>query len=236
MLDEARIQAEALVTAIPANREEAAEAACALAHFSCVYAAFDEGQSAACLTAAKNAWDNAASYGSLTGSLDAFPAAAALYRMTGEKTYENVLSATFRREDFTGQFSEDERVFYGSVLYLFSKQPVNVAVRNTISEALSEDAKTIAKQAEEAVWFISEQDTERILSDMKRLSVANYLNYNHGYSGVLENHIHYLSGRNPQAVNYLGTETDRTYLDSGEAGIPENAEQLAGLLLLLGAS
>ena len=236
LLDEAKAQAEVLITATGASREELLAQSCALAHFACVYAPFDDVLSDACLTAAKNAWDNAAASGTLSGRTDAFPAASALYRMTGEKTYENVLSAQFRQEGFTKRLSEDEEVFYGSVLYLFSRQPVNVAVRNTISETLAGDAKAIAKQAEEAAWFVSSGDIGEILSDMKRLAVANHFTYNHSYGGILENHLHYLSGRNPKAVNYLGTETERTYADSGEAGFPENAQMLAELLLLLGAS
>ena len=236
ILDEARKIAESITRADAPTREEEIATACALAHFSGVYAPFDRAQADAALTTAKSAWDHAAAQGALNNRPDAFAAAGALYRMTGEKTFENILSAWFRQESFAEQFRSDKQIFYGAVQYLFSRQPVNVAVRNTIHELLAGEAGRIADRAEKSPYFVSEQETQALLDDMMVLCTANHFNYNHGYSGILENHLHYLSGRNPQAVNYLGTETERTYLDSGETGIPEDARLLAKLVLLLGAS
>ena len=236
LLAEASAWAQYLLHLTPKTQEEALAVANALAHIACVQNEADETQADAYLTVAENAWNQAASMGTLTSRADAFAAACALYRMTGEKTYENVMSAQFSQDDFTKRFTDDPFVFYGSVLYLFSRQPVNVAVRNTITDALQNTAKDIAEKAEQSAWFVSNGDVERLLYDMAYLAVANHVTYNHGYSGILENHIHFLSGRNPDAVNFTGAGTERTYLDVQEPGIPDDALQLAKLLLLLGAT
>ena len=236
LLSEASAWAQYLLHLTPKTQEEALAVANALAHMACVLEAEDASQADAYLTVAKNAWDFAASAGTLSARTDAFAAACALYRMTGGKPYENVMSAQFSQDDFAKRFTEDPFVFYGSVLYLLSRQPVNVAVRNTITEALQNTAKDIAEKAEQSAWFVSNGDVERLLYDMAYLSVANHISYNHGYSGILENHIHFLSGRNPDAVNFTGAGTERTYLDTKEKGIPDDALQLAKLLLLLGAT
>lgn len=214
--------------------EAAVAFAGAAARFAYVYGAFDRTYADGVLAMAEAAWSAAGAQRSLMQDASAFAAAADLYRVTGERKYENILSAWFGRDDFTSLFTEDEDVFYGGATYLETGQPVNVAVRNTVTETLLTESEAIAGRAAESAYLVAQTENEALLRDMCRLSVANSVTYNHEYTGMIENHIHYLAGRNPDAVNYLNDGTEYTYRDAGAEGVMLSPENSARLVLMTG--
>ncbi|MBR4832130.1 MAG: hypothetical protein IKZ97_05850, partial [Butyrivibrio sp.] len=44
-------------------------------------------------------------------------------------------------------------------------------------------------------------------------SVTDHIIYNHEYTTIIENHVHYFMGMNPDALNYVTDSSERTYLD-----------------------
>ena len=75
-----------------------------------------------------------------------------------------------------------------------------------------------------------------LLRDMMRLAVVDHIITNHEYATVLENHLHYMLGRNLQAISYLDGFGGRSYqeVDAG-MGIMAQVDLNAELLLLLTA-
>ena len=214
--------------------EAAVAFAGAAARFAYVYGTFDRTYADGVLAMAEAAWNAAGAQKSLMQDAAAFAAAAELYRVTGEKKYENTLSAWFNRDDFTSLFTENEDIFYGGVTYMATRQPVNVAVCDTVMDSLLKTSEAIVQRASENAWLVAQTETEALLRDMCRLSVANYVIYNHEYTGIMENHIHYLAGRNPDAVNYLNDGTEYTYRDAGVQGVMLTPENSAKLVLMTG--
>jgi endoglucanase len=45
--------------------------------------------------------------------------------------------------------------------------------------------------------------------------------------------VHFLSGMNPGAVNYLTDDTERTYVDVGENGVLNDPEAVSLLIFML---
>ena len=204
------------------------------ARFAYIYGTFDRTYADSVLAMAENAWNAASAQRSLMQDAAAFAAAAELYRVTGEKKYENTLSAWFGRDDFIQLFADNEEIFYGGVTYMATRQPVNVAVCDTVMDSLLKMSEEITQRASENAWLVAQTETEALLSDMCKLSVANFVIYNHEYTGIIENHIHYLAGRNPDAVNYLNDGTEYTYRDAGVQGVMLTPENSAKIVLMTG--
>ena len=77
------------------------------------------------------------------GSYDAsFLASAQLYRLTGDKTYENCLSTYFKSSSFESDFIMNDCIFMGGICYLKTTQPVNRDVCSKIMGALIGEAET----------------------------------------------------------------------------------------------
>ena len=75
-----------------------------------------------------------------------------------------------------------------------------------------------------------------LLKDMSRLAVVDHIITNHEYATVMENHMHYMLGRNLQAVSYLDGAGDRSYKDIDESlGIMNQVDLNAKLVLMLSA-
>ena len=75
-----------------------------------------------------------------------------------------------------------------------------------------------------------------ILRDMTRLAVVDHIITNHEYATVLENHLHYMLGRNLNSISYLDGVGGRNYRNIDESlGIMNQVDLNAELLLLLTA-
>lgn len=205
----------------------------AAARFSYLYAQFDPAYAQDILSRAQGAWNAYAATGAPRQDAAAFSAAAELYRVTGDRKYETVLSTFFQRDDFASLLTESEEVFYGSVTYLVSDQPVNVAVRRDIRQTLLEEAERIAEDSASRPFFVASADVDELLFDMCVLAVANYLEYQSGNVTVMEHHLHYLYGCNEDTVNHVSDRTEYTYKQAGGEGIASSLRQSARLALLL---
>ena len=79
-------------------------------------------------------------------------------------------------------------------------------------------SELIAKEASDSRYLTSviavDGDFSQFLDDIRCLTITNHIIYNHEYTTIIENHLHYLMGMNPEAMNYLTSGTERTYLDS----------------------
>ena len=70
---------------------------------------------------------------------------------------------------------------------------------------------------------------------MRCLSITNHIIYNHEYTTIIENHAHYMLGMNPEAINFLSEDTERTYLDADKSGVMNDPGENALLILMLSA-
>ena len=198
---------EALSTAeeTPQEREgevsEEATAAFAgtMAKYGYLYQEYDWDYANICLKAASKAWRclerteqrNGVPKDSVaTGKIYA---ASELYRASNERLYHNYILQN--RELVTGG-KEDLYLLMGKVTYLFSRRTVDHELCGEIMAGLMKSAEETVSNEKAGLFLIQEQETDAILWDMTVLALANYAIMNHEYATVIENHLHYLLGRN----------------------------------------
>ena len=81
-----------------------------------------------------------------------------------------------------------------------------------------------------------QSNNEELLHELSRLTVVDHIITNHEYATVLENHLHYMLGRNLQSVSYLDEAGSRNYKDIDETmGIMNRIDLNAEFVLMLSA-
>jgi endoglucanase len=227
------------VVVTPVSMDATISFASMMARFSYFYQQYDPDFATTCLRAADRAWTCYLNNQKVTDSSGAFKAAAQLYRATGAANYNEVLEQFFAKKDFMDSFESDENIFLGSVTYLSTSQPVDMDRCGVLMKALMKKSEAIAKRASASSFLVSDdsedESFDRILDDMRSLAITNHIIFNHEYTTIIENHAHYLLGMNPKAVNYLTEDTDRTYQDAGAAGVMNDPEKDALLIILFSA-
>ena len=146
--------------------------------------------------------------------------------------------AFFERSDFEQLFNEDEDIFIGAVTYLSTNQEVDVEECGILMKALMKKSEGIAQASSASAYLVSdveeEESFEKLLYDMRCLTITDHIIYNHEYTTIIENHAHYVMGRNPMAMNYVTSATERTYADeSGKMGILNNPLDCSLLIFMM---
>ena len=207
----------------PVSMEATISFASMMARFSYTYQQFDDEFARQCLKAADRAYSCFLNNQNAADNTAAFKAAAQLFRATGSESYNEVLSAYFNRDDFFELFDSDENVFLGGVTYLSINHSVDVELCKLLMKALMKKSEAIAAAASGSTYLVTDlgrdDNFDKMLRDMRCLTITDHIIYNYEYTTIIENHAHYLMGRNPDAVNYVTSDTERTYLTAKKAGI-----------------
>ncbi len=228
------------VTVTPVSMDATINAAAALASFSYTYHQFDAELATLVLKAADRAFSCYLNNQKISDNTAVFKAAAQLYRATGTSKYSEVLDSYFNKEDFTELFNSDENIFLGSVTYLSTNQAVDTKQCERLMKLLMHRSEDIAARATAGPFRVSEEQVGDgyggILVDMRCLAVTNHIIYNYEYTTIVENHLHYLCGMNPEAINYVTDRTDRTYRQQeGGSSVMNDPEADALLIFMMSA-
>ncbi len=186
----------------------------------------------ACLQTAENAWKCVEKDLFVSDDLIAL-AAAELYRMTGSRQYlglaEEYLRAGTERE---GALTDPE--FFGSITYMNTKNPVDIELCDAMMKKIMEDAEEIAEKAGHNSFLIygkpGEEEAADLLQQTLRICLVNHIITNHEYSTLIENHFHYLMGRNPDSICYVSYREEQE-MPAGD--VMEDTVQISALLFLL---
>ena len=135
---------------------------------------------------------------------------------------------------------ENDFAFWGCVTYLSTKQKVDVDLCETVTQNLMRNGETISFASKDSKLLVNTDEMQGgnagLLRDMSRLAVVDHIITNHEYATVLENHAHYMLGRNLQSISYLDGVGGRNYRDVDVSlGIMNQVNQNAELLLLFAA-
>lgn len=213
--------------------------AASMAKFSYLYQDYDRDFATLCLQAADRAYRYAEKYLADVPQEQYFFASAELYRATGSYRYHNVVKnylAQNKEQDLENDF-----VFWGCVAYLSTKQKVDMALCSTLAQNLMRQGEVISYASKDSKLLVNTDETRggnsALLRDMMRLVVVDHIITNHEYTTVLENHLHYMLGRNLQSISYLDGFGGRSYqeIDAG-LGIMAQVDLNAEFLLLLTAA
>lgn len=179
-----------------------------MAKYSYLYQQYDLDYANICLKAAAKAWryaGNSRYQGNGTAENAAvvngkFYAAAELYRASNEYLYHNYI---LQNQEYIVSEKEDFYLLMGKVTYLSTRRKVNHDLCVLIMNGLMEDAEEIAAREKAGLFLVTEKETDDMLWDMTVMAFANYSIMNHEYVTVIENLVHYLSGRNGEAAFLL---------------------------------
>ena len=185
--------------------------AATMAKYSYLYQQIDFDYANICLKAAAKAWrykdstKNGKNQGNDQSDAAAvmngrFYAASELYRASNERSYHNYI---LQNQEYIVNQKEDFYLLMGKVTYLSTRRKVDHDLCGLIMDGLMEDAENIAAREKDGLFLVEEKEPDAMLWDMTIMAFANYAIMNHEYVTVIENHIHYLSGRNEDAAFLL---------------------------------
>lgn len=191
------------------SEEATAAFAGVMAKYSYLYQQYDWDYANICLKAAAKAWRYLSSRQSGAGwnmgetassERDAetgmFYAASELYRASNDITYHNYI---LQNQEFVLNRKDDFYLLVGKITYLSARRKVDHALCGQIIDKLMRSAEHIAAEAKKGLFLVGEEETDAVLWNMSVMALANYAIMNQEYVTVIENHVHYLMGRNAEA-------------------------------------
>ena len=220
----------------PVTMDATIQFAAAMAKFSYLYQDYDRAFATKCLQAADRACRYAEQYLEDVAPEEYFYAAAELYRATGKQRYHSAVKNYLQQnpvEDMRNDF-----VFWGSVTYLSTKQKVDMNLCGALIKVLMLEGERISYASKNSKFLVSASEqqngSEQLLREITRLAVVDHIITNHEYATVLQNHLHYLLGRNLQSISYLDDTGSRSYADVNMSqGIMNQVERNSELILML---
>ena len=210
--------------------------ASALGYFSYIYQTIDNAYATVCLQAADRAMKYVAKFTDTVNDDEYFKAAAMLYRATGYYTYRTIVeNYCVERTEYN---MSDNVVFIGAVTYLATKQKTNNSICDVMMSNLRSYAEKMSSERRDALYLMGEKtktvENATLLSEIARLTVANYIVSSNEYENIMEKYLHYFLGCNPYNICYVGQYGSVNISDT-EAGrdILRQPEQDAYFILLL---
>lgn len=210
--------------------------AATMAKFSYLYQNYDRDFATGCLKAADRAYRYAGKYLSDVPPEEYFYAATELYRATGNNGYHNEIKQYMQDNPVTDM--SNNFIFWGCVTYLSTRQRVEMDLCNDMIKVLMSEGERISYASKNSKFLVSMDEQQsgsaELLRDITRLAVVDHIITNHEYATVLQNHLHYMLGRNLYAISYLDGAGSRNYMDINEnQGIMNQVELNAELVLMM---
>lgn len=177
------------------SEEATAYFAGAMAKYSYFYQEYDLEYATICLKAAAKAWRYLERHPvqEEAGISGRFYAATELYRASNETRYHNYI---LQNQESLLDREEDFYFLMGEVTYLSTRRKVNNNLCGLMMERLMREAEQISEETKGSLFLVGDEDLDAIMWNMTVMSVVDYAITNHEYSTVIEEHVHYLLGRN----------------------------------------
>lgn len=197
----------------PVEKKDEALYAAFLAKFSYHYQKHDWKDATDCLQRASTVFGKIQT----TAGKDAesFYALTELFRATGHSTYRKQIAEYKSFFENNSTYLEEPEYLYAAMTYLVTRQQVDVKLCETFMNDIMKRAEEISKRYEEMINPVNAKNNgaEDLLKQSLVVSCSNYVTNNYLYTKVIEEFMHYLMGRNPEAADYFKEGTDkRAYL------------------------
>lgn len=212
--------------------------AASMAKFSYLYQNYDREFATQCVKAADRAYRYAGKYLADVSVEEYFYASTELYRATGGHNYHNEVKNYLAQNPVTSM--DNDFIFWGCVTYLSTKQRVDMNLCNDVIKVLMLEGEQISYASKNSKYLVcmdeQKSGSAELLRDVTRLAVVDHIITNHEYDTVLQNHLHYMLGRNAQSISYLDDAGSRSYKEIDEKyGIMKQVEANAELVLVMSA-
>lgn len=181
-----------------------------MAKYGYLYQEYDWDYANICLKAAAKAWrylereERRKTLDADSVATGRIYAASELYRASNERAYHNYM---LQNSEFMVNRREDVYLLMGKVTYLSTRREVDHELCGQIMSGLMKGAERTAAEGKAEPFLVKEDETDVILWNMTALALTNYAIMNHEYVTVIENHLHYLMGRNGKSA-FLAEEPD----------------------------
>lgn len=183
---------------------EATAAFCGvLTQSAAAFGKYDANVSKEFTAAAKKAWiwmeknpDMAEEYSSAQ-----FYAATQFYKTEGTWGHKAVIEKYLQTR--TTKITEDRFAFYGSVIYLNTIKGTNRDLCTQIMQELVDETEEISRKVKENPYLVYSNDIAQNLQKVLLICFVDYITPSNEYAVIIENTIHYLSGRNETGNRYL---------------------------------
>lgn len=168
-----------------------------MAKFGYAYRNEDNTFATICLKASDRAWKYVIGNKLDSEAEELFFAATELYRATGVAAYQKYIKK-FAENGLPDADHMDDITFWGAVTYLCTRKGADKTICTSLMKTISTMGEQIALDARDGTYLTASEEPEKILDDMEIIAVMNHIITNHEYATVLENHLHYLLGRNTE--------------------------------------
>ena len=198
------------------EKEEALYAAF-LAKFGYLYQKLDREYAADCKEYATDCLKRASTvFGQVKNTMgrdaDTFFALTELYRATGRYTYrQQILEYKSFFED-NSSYLDERSYLHGGMTYIATRQKVDVELCKNFTDNLRDRAEEISKHYADMIHPVAARNNGSgdLLKGAVVLSCDNYILNNYQYTGVMEDLLHYLMGRNLESVCFYDNGEDRS--------------------------
>lgn len=177
-----------------------------MAKYGYLYQEYDWDYANICLKAAAKAWrylekeEKRGGFYAEDVATGRIYAASELYRASNERVYHNYM---LQNSELLAGGKEDVYLLMGKVTYLSTRREVDHELCGEIMSGLMKEAERTAAEGKSETFLVVENETDVILWNMTALALTNYAIMNHEYVTVIENHLHYLMGRNGESALLL---------------------------------
>lgn len=135
-------------------------------------------------------------------------ASAELYRATGNYAYRNAISEYDKYKGDSEERIITDFSFLADMTYLMTEYRTEYERCRQIMDTYMQKASDISQNNGKGAYYVREDietvDVREALHDMMVLEIANYVLSCNEYTTVVENYIHYYSGRNAKLKDYMG--------------------------------
>jgi len=182
----------------------------ALAKFSYLYQKYDLRYATECLQHASAVFEQLQK--PIGKDADNFYALTELYRASGLSTYRNQIGdyADYFKDNTS--FWEEQSYLYGAMTYIATRQTVDVELCNIFMESLMGRGEEISNRYSEMINPVTAKNNgaDDLLKRVRELSCCNYILNNYQYTGIMEEFMHYLMGKNVESVCFYPEEGERS--------------------------
>lgn len=192
------------------DEEDEALYAAFLAKFSYNYQKFDRKYATDCVQRASTVFGQAKTV--IGRDADTFFALTELYRATGRYAYrQQIIDYKDFFED-NSSYLEERSYLYAVMTHINTRQKVDRDMCYNLMGNVRDRAEETSKHYMDMIHPVAAKNNgaEDLLNAAVGLSCANYIMNNYQYTGVLEEFLHYLMGRNLESVCFYENGEDRS--------------------------
>lgn len=191
------------------REEDTALYAAFLAKFSYLYQHFDREYATDCVRRAATVFGQVTPLHYRDG--DCFLALTELYRATGLSAYGDQILDYKSFFEQNGGYLDETAYLLGAMTYMVTRQRVDVEMCEGFMGDLMERAEEISDRCGEMAHPVTagRGDAQDLMKRALEVSCVNYVMNNYQYTGVVEEFLHYLMGRNRESVNFYEQDEER---------------------------